>query len=403
MVAAAAVHGKRSLALSSGSGYDTHCAMKITDLRLVPLRVVQDMGTLAPAWEPGAVMQFARGGGALLEIHTDEGLVGIGPAAKGRVLEVARSMLLGQDPSDVEFHFERMRFSMRDQRGAAAVDIALWDLRAKVAKQPLHRLLGSERDRVPAYASMVLLSSPSERALLAEALVEQGFRALKLRLHFDTLRGDVETVARVRAAVGPDVTILCDANQAQSPGEWQPGVRWDYARALQTARELNELGVGWLEEPLPRYAYTELARLCDETDLPIAGGENLRLQEFGPLLQHHAYDIVQPDAMVVDGLTGLRRVFELARLHGTGIAPHHGGRGIGTIAHMHAVAAAPDVPFVEVLHDPPIGDFAHGFAMLRNPPVLDAVGNFVLPTGDGLGLDVDPDFHDRTGKSPGPY
>ena len=377
--------------------------MKITDLRLVPLRLKQDVGSLEPAWEPGGSMHFARGGGSLLEIHTDEGLFGIGPAAKGRVLEVARPLLLGADPADVEGLFERMRYAMRDQRGAAAVDIALWDLRGKVARQPLHRLWGSERDRVPVYASLVQLSTPSERALLAEALVEQGFRALKLRLHFDTIRGDIEAVARVRAAVGPDVTILCDANQAQSPGEWQPGVRWDYARALQTAHELHELGVGWLEEPLPRYAWNELARLCDETDLPIAGGENLRLQDSVPPLAQHAYDIVQPDAMVVDGLTGLRRAFDLARHHGTGIAPHHGGRGIGTIAHLHAVAAAPDVPFVEVLHDPPVGDFAHGFAMLRNPPVLDGKGNLVLPTKPGLGLDVDPDFYDRTDHGPGPY
>lgn len=372
--------------------------MKITDVRLAPLRTLQSIGTLEPAWEPGASMVFARGGGNVLEIDTDEGLTGLGPPAKGRVLDVARPLLLGRDPRDVEVLFEELRFYLRDQRGAASVDIALRDLVAKDEGVPLHRLCGSSRDRVPAYASFVALGEPRERADLAQRVVAEGFRALKLRLHFATIEQDLACVRAVRDAVGSSIAILCDANQAQSPGAWQPGVRWDFARALDTARELQQLGVGWLEEPLPRHAWSELRRLREAVDLPIAGGENLRLAEYEPMLAAGPYDVVQPDAMVVDGLTGLRRAFALARRHGARIAPHHGGRGLGTIAHLHAVAAAPDVPYVEVLHDPPIGDFAHGFAPFLGAPRLDADGCLTLPTEPGLGVAIDPAFRDGTGR-----
>ena len=364
--------------------------MKITEVRLVPLRVVREVGMLEPAWEPGASLHVAQGGGAVVEIVTDEGLRGIGPAAKGRVLEVAQATLVGQDPRCVEDLFERMRFAMRNQGGMSGVDIALWDLRARIEGVPLFTMCGGGRDRVPAYASMIRLGDPRERAAMARAVRQQGFRAIKLRLHAATMREDLAIVEAVRAAVGQGMTILCDANQAQSQGQWQPGVRWDFARAKATAVELELLGVAWLEEPLPRYAFSDLRRLRDEVAIAIAGGENLRLQEYAPMLAMGPYDIVQPDAMVVDGLTGLRRAFALARNAGARIAPHHGGRGLGTIAHLHACAAAPDVPWVEVLHDPPVGDFSHGFAPFFDAPRLDEDGCLVLPRGPGLGVQVDP-------------
>ncbi len=366
--------------------------MKITEVRLRPVAIQQTIGVLEPAWDLGGTMTFQRGGGAIVEVVTDTGLVGIGPGVKGRVLTAARAVLIGRDPLAIDQHFGELQYRMGDSRGMAGIDIALWDLRGKHLGQPLHVLWsgGRSRDRVPAYASLVRLSTPAERADLAVQLQQQGWRALKLRLHHESIARDLETVARVRHAVGPEMAILVDANQAQSIGDWQPGVRWDFPRALQTARELEQLGCQWLEEPLPRYAHAELEQLALAVALPIAGGENNRLHEFGPMLAARVFDIVQPDAMVVDGLTGLLRIGELTQRLGVPCAPHHGGRGLGTIAHLHAVAAWPHAPFVEILHDPPIGDCAHGFAMLRNPPVLDAMGSMLVPMGPGLGVDVDP-------------
>ena len=100
------------------------------------------------------------------------------------------------------------------------------------------------------YASMILLSTPEERAELAGSLMEDGWKAIKLRLHHDSIQEDIRTVQLVREAVKDSMEIMVDANQAQSHGKWQPGVIWDFRRALETAKLLEELGVYWLEEPL---------------------------------------------------------------------------------------------------------------------------------------------------------
>jgi len=367
--------------------------MKITDVRVREVAVEREVGALEPAWDPGGRLQFARGGGSIVEVVTDQGLCGVGPGVKRRVVEAARAVLRGAEVGDAAALtglWARLQYRMAGSSGMAGVDIALWDLLGKQQQQPLWQLWGGGRARVPAYASCVTLGTPKERAALALRLQQQGWRALKLRLHCAELRDDIALVAAVRAAVGSAMAILCDANQAQSVGDWQPGVRWDFARALQTGRELEQLGCGWLEEPLPRYAFAQLRRLRDELALPIAGGENLLLHEFALAIDAGAYGVVQPDAMVTDGLTGLLRVGELTRAHGLPCAPHHGGRGLGTIAHLHAVAAWVHAPYVEVMHEPPTGDCAHGFAMLRNAPVIGSDGMWPLPTAPGLGVEIDP-------------
>lgn len=273
------------------------------------------------------------------------------------------------------------------------MDIALWDLIGKACGQPLYKLWGGGRDRVAAYASMVQLSTPEERARLAAALREEGWQAIKLRLHHATMREDLETVERVREAAGDGMTIMVDANQAQSSGDWQPGVRWDFRRAAETARALQELGCYWLEEPLPRYAFRDLARLSALVELPIAGGENNRgVHEFLQMLQEGVYDILQPESMVNGGVTEVRKIAVLAEAFGKKVALHHGGRGLGTVAHLHLTAAWAHAPYLELLHDPPAGDYRHAFSILRDPPVVDAEGYVAVPQGPGLGVEIDPDL-----------
>src|SRR5262249_57386211 len=120
-------------------------------------------------------------------------------------------------------------------------------------------------------------------------------------LHDWTLEQDIAQVEAVRHAMGDDFTILVDANQAQQPGTAHPlpGPVWRYERALQTARELHDLGVFWLEEPLDRYDFEGLKRLCDASDILIAGGENNRgLHELRLLIEQDIYDVIQPHAML---------------------------------------------------------------------------------------------------------
>lgn len=377
---------------------DSNSRIKITDIRLVPLRTVKELGHVEPAWDKGGRMAFTRGGGAFTEIQTDAGLTGIGPAAAPNVIAAAKARLTGQDPFDTERHVGVLRYYARGPhyQGAAGIDIALWDLIGKACGQPLYKLWGGAKEKVAGYASMVRLSTPEERAELAAQLVEEGWQAIKLRLHYETMAEDIELVAQVRDAVGDRMTILVDANQAQSSGNWQPGVVWSYRRALETARELQRLGVYWLEEPRPRYAFKELAALNAAVDMPIAGGENNPgLHEFVQMLEQNVYDVLQPESMVAEGITTLRKIGVLAEAYGKEVVPHHGGRGLGTIAHLHLVCSWRHSPFLEMLHDPPIAEYTTGFSVLADPPRVDSEGFIHAPAGPGLGVEIDPDLIDE--------
>jgi L-alanine-DL-glutamate epimerase-like enolase superfamily enzyme len=365
--------------------------LRITDVRVVPLRLVKAIGSIEPAWNPGGRMTIQVGGGTYTEVHTDQGLVGIGPGMQTDLLAGIKAQLVGKDPFDIEEHAARLRYyaSGLPYRGSAGVDIALWDLIGKASGQPLYKLWGGGRDRVPAYASMIRLSTPEERGRLAAELSEQGWRAIKLRLHFPEMSEDLRAVEAVRKAA-PRMTIMTDANQAQSSGDWQPGVRWDFRRAVETARELQRMGCYWLEEPLPRYAFAQIAELNRLVDIPIAGGENNRgIHEFMQMLEDGVYDILQPESMVGDGVTGLRKIGVLAEAHGKRVVPHHGGGDLGTVAHLHLVASWRHAPYLELLHDPPIGDYRHRFRIMQNPPQVDREGLIAPPQGPGLGVEID--------------
>ena len=321
--------------------------LKIADIRVIPLKLVRDVGSIEPAWNPGGRMNFQIGGGSIVEIRTDQGLTGIGPGVQADLLPALKAQLVGRDPFDIEEHAARLRYYAAGlpYRGSAGVDIALWDLIGKACGQPLYKLWGGGKDRVPAYASMVRLSTPEERAELAGRLAAEGWKAIKLRLHHPTMREDIRTVEMVRKAAGDRMEIMVDANQAQSSGNWQPGILWDFERAVNTARELQRLRCYWLEEPLPRYAFDRIAELNRLVEIPIAGGENNRgLHEFLNLLRQEVYDIVQPESMVSEGVTGLRKIGTLAEAFGRRVVPHHGGGDLGTVAHLHLIASWPHAP-----------------------------------------------------------
>ena len=373
--------------------------LTITDVRLVRLKVMEEVGMLEPAWDPGGALHFRRGGGGYVAIHTDAGLVGIGPVCEAQLLPTIKSHLLGQDPFDIEQHVATLRYYAQGlpYRGTAGIDIALWDLIGKACGQPLYKLWGGGKDKVVPYASLIRLSTPEERARQAMALLHDGWKAVKLRLHHATLQEDIRTVEAVRQAVGDAMVILVDANQAQSSGNWQPGIRWTFQRAVDTARELRQLGCAWLEEPLPRYAMSQLAELRQRVELPIAGGENnVGIHEFLHMLQVGAYDILQPESLVLEGISTVRKIGVLAEAFGKQIVPHHGAWQLGVVAHLHMVAACPNAPYLELLHDPPIGDYRHGLAIFQDSPSVEQDGYIRVPQGPGLGVDINPELVEET-------
>jgi L-alanine-DL-glutamate epimerase-like enolase superfamily enzyme len=337
-------------------------------------------------------MRVQVGGGAFTQVETDAGITGIGHAIDPSLLPGVKAYLTGKDPFDIEQHAASLRYFVHSPpyRGLAGVDMALWDVIGKACGQPLYKLWGGGRDKVIPYASMVALGTPEERAALAQRLASEGWQAIKLRLHHETMKEDLHTVEVVRKAVGDRMTVMVDGNQAQSSGTWQPGVRWDFRRAVETARALQEMGVYWLEEPLPRYAFDQLAELSRRVEIPISGGENNPLtDDFVDMLRLGVYDILQPESMVLNGITPLRKVGVLAEAHNRKVVPHHGGGNIGVIAHLHLVASWAHAPFLELLHDPPVADYRHRFSIMADAPQVDREGCIAVPQGPGLGVEID--------------
>ena len=370
--------------------------MEITDVCIRRLRVLEDVGVLDLAWSPGDQLLVQKGGGSFVELSTDEGISGIGPEIDDRFLPALKKILIGKDPMNVEQLSAMLEYylpSGTHYQHVAGVDIALWDIVGKAKGLPLYKLWGGKKDKIVPYAAMVLLSSPEERAEMALRLKEEGWQAIKLRAHHETMDEDLRNVQLAREAVGDDMDILVDANQAQSKGDWQPGIRWDYQRAYDTARQLEQLNCYWLEEPRPRYAHEELIRLGESVAIPIAGGENSGLlHEFEQMCKQNLYSILQPECLVLTGITETLKVGELARKYGKRVVPHNGYVKLGLIAHMHMVACWEHAPYLELIHDPPVGDHRNFFSIMLDPPQMDEQGFIHLPKKPGLGVEINPDL-----------
>src|SRR6266545_1854680 len=365
--------------------------MRIVDFEVIRLHGPELAEPLRPAWAPGSI--WTRRDAVLVKLTTDDGIVGWGAPGYGESAALenwVKPRLLGADPFELEQHAR----IFRNADGCWGVEIALWDLIGKACGQPLYRLWGGHKDRVPGYASCVELRSGARRAEDAQARQAEGWRAMKLRLHDWTVAADVAQVEGVRQAMADDFVLLVDANQAQQPGTPQPdaGPVWRYERALETARALQQLGVFWLEEPLDRYDFDGLRRLCQAVEILIAGGENNRgLHELRWLIEQDVYDVVQPEAMVAETLSGLRKIAALGELRRKLVAPHHGGGGLGLAAHLHLACAIPNSTYFEMLHEPP-GMTSDVFQWyLAEPLRTDGDGNIVAPEGPGLGVVPDPD------------
>jgi D-galactarolactone cycloisomerase len=370
--------------------------IKITDVRIVPLKMIKDLGSY-PDWL-GNPRPIRIGGGAFVEIHTDQGIIGIGPEMAASVLPAVRELLIGADPFDVDLHAERLYGIQAGTgyRGTAGVEIALWDVIGKAANQPLYKLWGGGRDRVAPYASMLRLSTPEERADQAVKMKAQGWQAIKYRSSFPTLKEDIRLVEVTRKAVGDTFTIMCDANKATLNYASKKGVPWDFTRAYETAKEYQRMNVYWLEEPFERYDFDHLAELNRLIEMKLAGGEGNRgIHEFRTLLEKGCFDIVQPEVML-EGPTHLRKVAVIAESMNKMCIPHVGDGRLGTICDLHLVASWPNAPYLEIFNDVPIGNYEHPLAIFENPLVLDKDGYFSLPQGPGLGMTIKKEFFEKT-------
>jgi L-alanine-DL-glutamate epimerase-like enolase superfamily enzyme len=301
---------------------------------------------------PATMGTFTFHGWVLVEIFTDTGLVGIGNAALAppitkQVIDLyLKPLLIGADPWDVEYLWQQMyRRTMAFGRkgigmvAISAVDIALWDLLGKSAKQPVYRLLGGRtKPRIPVYASRLYSTPLDELASESKRYAQEGYKAMKLRYGWGPLDGaagmqkNVELVRTVRQTVGDGVDIMTDAYM---------GWTLDYAKRMLPL--LEPFNLRWLEEPVIPDDIRGYAELKSYGRIPIAGGEHeFTLLGFQQLLEARALDYIQFDTNRVGGITQARKIAALAEAHQVPVIPH-----AGQMHNYHIVMASLNSPMAE--------------------------------------------------------
>lgn len=324
----------------------------------------------------------------LLTIHldTDAGHRGLGFAyallGGGRALKVIADddlipLIVGEDPLDHERLAAKVQRKLQGigRRGLvaqvySAIDLALWDLKGKVAGLPLYKLLGGARESAPIYGSDAgwLWMSPEEIVAAARTYLDQGMMGIKVKVGSADPEADAERLTHVREALGEDVWLAVDANQ-----------RYDYATALSMGHFFEEeIGVDWFEEPISCEDVEGHARLKERLEVPLAIGETLfGLDEFDRYLERNAVDIVQPDVTRVGGLTAWLKIAALAERHHRPMAPH-----LMPEVAVHLACGLPNVATVEHL--------PWFFPVFVEVPAI-VKGKITPLKRPGLGLELDAD------------
>ncbi|GAA1904737.1 mandelate racemase/muconate lactonizing enzyme family protein [Nocardioides lentus] len=283
-----------------------------------------------------------------VEVLTEDGHRGMGfsyskraggPAQFTHLREIAE-VAIGQDPSDIAKIYESLMWAGASvgrsgvaTQAVAALDVALWDLKARRADLPLAKLLGAHRDSCRVYNTSggFLQAGVEEIKEKATASLEAGIGAIKIKVGQPDWRTDLDRVAALKDHLG-DVPLMVDANQ-----------QWDRARARRMCRELEQHDLVWIEEPLDAWDAVGHADLSRTFDTPIAAGEMLTsVGEHMALIDAGYRGIVQPDAPRIGGITPFLRFATLAAHAGLALAPH-----FAMEIHLHLAAAYPTEPWVE--------------------------------------------------------
>ena len=319
-----------------------------------------------------------------VRIHDSDGTEGVGytytvgktggRAAHAMLAHDLVPLLIGEDPREIERLWDRMWWGLHyvGRGGIAAfatsaVDIALWDLKAKRAGLPLWRLLGGTDNRVRAYAGGIDLQlSLDELQEQTRENLARGFRAIKMKVGRERLAEDVERVAAMRKLLGPETPLMVDANMC-----------WSVDEAIRAARAFAEYDVYWLEEPTVPEDFAGHHRIQQEGGVPVASGENLRtVDEFERLIAASGAAFVEPDVSNIGGITAWMKVARLAEANDLPVTSH----GVHDL-HVHLLAAVPNDSFLE----------AHGFGLDRflEEPLAISDGYATAPERPGHGVKFD--------------
>ncbi len=385
--------------------------MKITEVRTRVLRWRGKTVPLPPHFctnpmdvmeLPDASMQaFTFHGWLLVEVFTDEGHIGLGnaalaPQATKEVIDLyLKPLLMGRDPWDVERLWQHMyRKTMAFGRkgigmvAISALDIALWDLLGKSAKQPVFRLLGGRtKTRIPVYASRLYATELSELALEAKRYKDEGYQAMKLRFGWgpaDGARGmqrNVELVRTVRESIGEDIDLMADAYMG-----------WNLEYAKRMLPLLESFGLRWLEEPVIPDDIQGYTQLKSYGGVPIAGGEHeFTLLGFRDLLEARAVDYIQFDTNRVGGITQARKIAALAEAYSVPVIPH-----AGQMHNYHVVMSSLNSPMAEYFPrvEVEVGNELFWYIFRGEPEAKNGYIDLDDST-PGLGLTIDEDGLER--------
>ena len=321
----------------------------------------------------------------LLTVRTDEGVEGhafLGSAQRGAhldgesLIQFLKPVVMDQNPLDRERLYQGLwsRSRATTYRAIGAMDIALWDIAGKIANQPIHRLLGSYRDSVPAYASSAVLSSKEAYAEEAVKFKSEGWTAYKIHPPTDP-KVDIEVCEAVRRAVGERFTVMLDSTWA-----------YVYPDALRVGQAAERLGFHWYEDPLADDDIYNYVKLKQKLSIPILATEYAPggFTAFAPWLTAQATDYLRGDVAVKGGITTLVKTAHLAEAFRMNYEVHHGGNSLNNVANLHVIMAIRNTEFFEVL----LPDAAQKYG-LEQDIVVGRDGLVHVPNGSGLGAVID--------------
>lgn len=322
--------------------------MKITDVRMEQFQF--------PRHKPitNGLYTYTHSVLSIVVIDTDEpGIQGIGlaggidasPEVGQAILGHFKKMLVGMDPLDNERIWHQMwRPKLVGRRGIttrviSGVDIALWDIKGKLARLPVYKLLGGFTNRVDTYIAGGYYEAGKGLKELADEMEQNlalGVRAVKIKVGGVSINEDIERVRVCRETIGPEVKLLVDANNA-----------YRHYQAIEFARKAEQFDLFWLEEPVEPDDYIGQAKVTQATSIPVAAGENEYTRYgFRDLINYRAADILQPDALILGGVTEFMKVAALAQANDLDISPH----GLQEV-HIHLLAAIPNGLMLEYYRD----------------------------------------------------
>ena len=340
----------------------------------------------------------------LLKIETDEGITGWGEGYVGArgdfVKQLFGDLLIGADPFNRNALWQGMFDRVYNGNNAggfggsaiSAVDIALWDIAGKAAGQSVSDLLGGRiRDKVAVYATgLYYTEGEFPTRLLDEATmyVEFGFKGMKTKIGGLPIAEDVRRVAAIRGAIGDDIRLMVDANQA-----------YPAATAIRIGNQLADLDITWFEEPVNAKDVDAYLQVQAAVPMPVAGGENLRTRyEFKDFFARRAYDIAQPDVVNAGGITEMRNIAMTANSYGILVNPHVWGSPVMIAASLHLASTIPPCPPAyepRPYEQEPVMEFDRTPSGIREgitaEPFDQQDGFITVPTAPGLGVEIDED------------